>query len=308
MSFDSTTDAQNINKILTTKPINYDSLIKFSVERSRDIREQISQKYSQIFNKSLIEDFKSYLSGDFKDTIIGLFTPLIDYDCKQLRKSVKGLGTDKKSLIDILAMRNSNEIQLIRKRYSEIYPKRDLLKDIKDDTSGYFRKLLISLITEKRSENKNPDENLCRKLGTELVNAFKHKNDENSQKIITEIFTTKSKEEFEKIAKYYLTISGISLIKGLEKNFKGSVFRTLEAIIYSLLSPAEYYSKRINECIVGLGTDDVSLIRILVTRFGVDLYKIKQFYRQNYKKDVSEDIIGDTSGNYKKLLVEIVNH
>ena len=307
MSFDSTTDAQNINKILTTKPINYDSLIKFSVERSRDIREQISQKYSQIFNKSLIEDFKSYLSGDFKDTIIGLFTPLIDYDCKQLRKSVKGLGTDKKSLIDILAMRNSNEIQLIRKRYSEIFPKRDLLKDVEDDTSGYFRKLLNSLITEKRSENKNPDENLCKKNAENLYNAFENKNNENQQKIITEIFTTKSKEEIEKIAKYFVSISGLTLLKAIEKYFKGDVKRTLEAIIYSLECPSEYFAKRINESIVGLGTDNVSLIRILVTRFGVDLYKIKQYYVRNYKKDIDTDIKKDTSGEYRDLLVEIVN-
>ena len=299
--------AQNLYKILTTKPINYDSLIKISVQHSRNEREEISQKYSQLYNVSLIKDFQTYLNGNFRDTIIGLFTPLLDYDCQQLRKSVKGLGTDEKSLIEILTMRNSDEIQLIRNRYSEIFPKRDLLKDVEDDTSGYFRKLLNSLITEKRSKNKNPDENLCKKNAENLYNAFENKNNENQQKIITEIFTTKSKEEIEKIAKYFVSISGLTLLKAIEKYFKGDVKRTLEAIIYSLECPSEYFAKRINESIVGLGTDNVSLIRILVTRFGVDLYKIKQYYVRNYKKDIDTDIKKDTSGEYRDLLVEIVN-
>ena len=56
-----------------------------------------------------------------------------------------------------------------------------------------------------------------------------------------------------------------------------------------------------------MGTDNVSLIRILVTRFGVDLYKIKQYYVRNYKKDIDTDIKKDTSGEYRDLLVEIVN-
>ena len=308
MSMDPATNARNINKILTTKPINYDSLIKISVENSREQREKISEKYSQSFNKSLVEDFQSYLRGDFRDAITGLYTPLLDYDCQQLRKSVKGLGTDEKSLVEILALRNSNEIQKIRKRYSEIFPDRDLVRDVEDDTSGHFKDLLVSLITQPRSENKTPDNNLCKKYGKDLFTAFQNKNDETQQKFITEIFTTKSKEEIERIAQYFVDASGMTLLKALEKYFRGSVYRTLEAILYSLLSPSEYLAKRINESIVGLGTDDVSLIRILVTRFGVDLHKIKQYYRQNYKKDVSEDIIGDTSGNYKKLLVEIVNH
>ena len=306
--FDVNTETQKMNKLLSTKPLDYDSLIKICVERSREEREEITQKYSQSFNKSLLDDFQSYLSGDFKDTVIALFTPLIDYDCQQLRKSVKGIGTDEKSLIEILAMRNSDEIQQIRKRYSEIFPGRDLVADVEDDTSGHFKNLLVSLITEKRSKNKVIDDNLSKNYGKALLNAFENKNDEAQQKIITEIFTMKSKEEIESIARHFLTASGVSLLKGLEKYFKGDVYRTLEAIIYSLLSPAEYFAKRINESIVGLGTDDTSLIRIVATRFGVDLHQIKQYYRQNYKTEMATDIKGDTNGYYQKLLLDIVNY
>ena len=105
----------------------------------------------------------------------------------------------------------------------------------------------------------------------------------------------------------YSSISGKNILKGIQA-FSGSVYRTLEGIIYSVLSPSEYFAKRINESIVGLRTDDVSLVRILVTRFGIDLNEIKQYYRQNYKTELSKDIIGDTSGRYQKRLFAIANY
>ena len=36
--------------------------------------------------------------------------------------------------------------------------------------------------------------------------------------------------------------------------------------------------------------------------------QIKQYYKQNYKKDMIDDIKGDTSGNYRKILVELASH
>ena len=36
--------------------------------------------------------------------------------------------------------------------------------------------------------------------------------------------------------------------------------------------------------------------------------RIKQFYKLNYKKDMIEDIKGDTSGHYRKILVELTSH
>jgi len=58
---------------------------------------------------------------------------------------MKGLGTNEAALIEVLGPRTNEELQLIQKTYtSEI--KRDLIKDIKDETSGHFEDALVSLI------------------------------------------------------------------------------------------------------------------------------------------------------------------
>lgn len=61
-----------------------------------------------------------------------------------LRKAMKGLGTDDKTLIGVVASTDHAERMEIVKAYRELF-KRSLLDDIKGDTSGNYRKLLMGL-------------------------------------------------------------------------------------------------------------------------------------------------------------------
>ena len=58
--------------------------------------------------------------------------------------------------------------------------------------------------------------------------------------------------------------------------------------------------------IEGFGTDNKTLIRILITRCEVDMNIIKRYYKQLYKKDMVEDIKNDISGDYQKLMIELI--
>ena len=75
-----------------------------------------------------------------------------------------------------------------------------------------------------------------------------------------------------------------------------------------MISPAEYFAKKVNKAVKGLGTDNTTLIRILITRDEKDMPQIKQFYKQLFKKDMLEAIKDDTSGNYRKILLELASH
>lgn len=66
-------------------------------------------------------------------------------DAERLRKSIKGSGTDEKILIDIMGNRNTVQRLKIKDTYKAMFG-RDLVEDIKGDTSGNFQKLLISLL------------------------------------------------------------------------------------------------------------------------------------------------------------------
>ena len=97
-------------------------------------------------------------------------------------------------------------------------------------------------------------------------------------------------------------------MQAVEKGFSGDSKEALIGIIYAMLSPSEYFAKKVYKSVKGLGTDNTTLIRILITRDEEDMPKIKQFYKQLYKKDMIEAIKDDTSGNYQKILIELASH
>ena len=59
----------------------------------------------------------------------------------------------------------------------------------------------------------------------------------------------------------------------------------------------------INKAIVGLGTDEDSLTRAIVSRAEIDTMKIREAYSNMFKGKLDDDVIGDTSGDYKDMLM-----
>ena len=68
----------------------------------------------------------------------------------------------------------------------------------------------------------------------------------------------------------------------------------------------EFDAEQCYKAIKGLGTDEDTLIEILATRPNWMIKKIKDVYKNTYKKDLEQDVIGDTSGTFQKLFVSIL--
>ena len=304
--FDANVDAETLKNSLSPKK-DENNIIKLVTKRTNYQLQQIKEAYNTLYKGDLIKDLKKALSGHFEDVVVGLFYTPIDYDCFHLRKAIKGLGTDEKALIEILCTRPSNVIEEIKKRYGEMYPGRSLLKDIESDTSGNFRKILRSLLSANRPPDTQPDIEECKNCAKRLYEAGEKRLGTNEE-VFTQIFTEKSPSEFICIAQLYYKLTKHTLIQAVENEFSFDSKKCLIAIIYAILSPSEYFAKLVYKAIKGLGTDNTTLIRVLISRHEVDMPQIKQYYKQNYKKDMIDDIKGDTSGNYRKILVELASH
>lgn len=55
----------------------------------------------------------------------------------------------------------------------------------------------------------------------------------------------------------------------------------------------------------GIGTDEQVLIEVLCTLSNFEINTIKQHYLKLYQQDLESAIIGETSGNFKRLLVAL---
>lgn len=299
-------DAEALRKAMKGFGTDDSALIKIIANRTNEHRQKLKLTYKTMFGKDLITELKSETSGCFEDAIVALFETPIDYDCISLRTAMKGLGTNEDTLIEILCTRPRQVLVEIIKRFKEMY-NRDLEADVKSETSGSFQRLLISLLQCKRSDNKKPDEAQMEAFAKELYGDGKSKLSSN-EILFSKIFTLSSKMELVHIARNYHKISGRTLFEAIDKDLSGNTRKAVRTIVFSLISPAEYFATRLMESMKGAGTRDAMLIRICVTRDEIDMPQIKQYYRQLYKHELIEDIIGDCSGSYKNLLIELCDH
>ena len=303
--FDTNKEADKLHKAMKGIGSDKEAIIEISSFHTNHQRLQIRDAYKSQFGRDLIEDLKSELSGHFKDTLIAMYHHPIDYDCLSLRAAMKGLGTDEDTLIEIISTRPNYMIQKIIERYPALTEGRDLLSDIKSETSGSFKRLLISLLQAQRSDNTNPGLEECDKIAKELYEAGEKKWGTDDS-YFNKIFALKSPVEIAYISKAYHKLTGHTILQAINNEFSGDIKKLLTAVVYAVISPSEFFATKVNKAVKGLGTNDKLLIRILVSRAEIDLKYIMQYYKQLYKKDMVDDIKGDTSGDYRKLLIKIV--
>ena len=298
--------AEDLRKAMEGFGTDEEHLILVVTSNKTQERLKIKKAYEEKYKKNLIDDLKSELSGKFEDAMVALFKEPVEYDCECIYNAMKGAGTDENCLIEVIASRPNWLLEKIKKKYSELY-KKELVEDIKGDTSGDFQKILEGILRCKRSEVKEINKENCEKIAKELSEAKEEGwvvNDESSA--FYNYIINSSPKELSAIAREYYRLSGKTIIDGIENNFKGDAKDLLKSILYSLVSPSEYFATRIKKAIEGFGTDNKTLIRILITRCEVDMNIIKKYYKQLYNKDMIEDIKNDISGDYQKLMIELI--
>jgi len=72
-----------------------------------------------------------------------------------LRKAMKGFGTDEDALIKILAPMGPLEVESVKDAFRQNH-KRDLMKDVHSETSGYFRDGLEQSSADRLSKTATP--------------------------------------------------------------------------------------------------------------------------------------------------------
>ena len=303
--FNPAQDAQQL-KVALEKPRNIDTIISIAAHRSNAQRQQIVQAYYNENKKNIRDDFRSVFSGNFQEALVSLFYEPVDYDCHQIYSAMKGIGTNEDTLIEIIGTRSNERINQIKQEYFQIY-KKDLEAEIDSETSGFFKKILLALLKGERNVNPIPDEQECGYCAKRLYNTQKEKKD-NLQDAYLEIFTKKSREELANISRQYYSWYNKTLMEEIERLFSSDTRRIFKAIIYSLLSPAEYFAYRLNKAMKGISTKDTILIRVLVTRDEIDISRIKRYFNQLYNKTLYDAVKKAVSGDYQKLLLELIGN
>ncbi|XP_062380445.1 annexin A6 isoform X1 [Sardina pilchardus] len=120
---------------------------------------------------------------------------------------------------------------------------------------------------------------------------------------ILDLITSRSNAQRQEIRASYKSLYGKDLIDDLKYELTGKFERLIIAL---MRTPAYHDAKEIKDAIKGAGTDEKCLIEILASRTNEQTHAMREAYNDAYGRDLEEDVIGDTSGHFKKMLVVLM--
>jgi len=261
----------------------------------------IKEIYFNLYNKNIQDEFKNnkILENKFKDLCRMIFFSPIEYDCKQLHRSMHNFINDENIICEIFATRPYWMLQKIDKEYVEMY-NISLKKDIEKETKSEFKNCLLNILNTERNIEKILNNEKCEELVKKLNSNLKKIG--NNMELFIEIFCKLNREDLIEICRVYNKLYKQNLYDAINSNVSGLPKKLINEILFGVINPSEYFSKKIFQSLQGLGTDTNMLNRIIISRSEIDMSEIKQYYKLFRKVDIEKDIEGDTSGMYTQLL------
>uniref|UniRef100_A0A673IMC7 Annexin n=1 Tax=Sinocyclocheilus rhinocerous TaxID=307959 RepID=A0A673IMC7_9TELE len=286
-------DVEVLRKAMKGFGTDENAIIELLGSRSNKQRVPLKAAYKTTYGKDLVSDLKSELRGNFESLVLAMLKAPAHFDASELREAISGAGTDEACLIEILSSRSNAEIREITKIYKAEYGK-SLEDAISGDTSGHFRRLLVSLSQGNRDEKETVDISMAKQDAQKLHAAGENKvGTDESQ--FNAILCARSKPHLRQGK------NPPAHLMCIVSNHVPSVYFSVKCIKNT---PA-YFAERLHKAMQGAGTKDRTLIRIMVSRSEVDMLDIRQEYLRLYGKSLYTAISGDTSGDYKKLLLKL---
>ena len=281
------------------------ALIDIAINNTNAQRVKLRDDYKAKFGRDLLDDFKNNFKSEFLDTVTGVFKTPAEYDADLLYTAMKGIGSDKDVITEVLCFRDQKRINEIKAKFQEKYGK-DLVAEIKSETSGDYQKIVLQLLEGGRQENAQADLQKCSGIADELYKAGEDKLGTDEATFI-KYFTSLSPAELLLVCKEYHKKYKKNMLDVLKSEFDGNEKNLLIRILYSMFSPSEYFAEQIMYAVAGAGTNDAQLIRCIISRYSIDMKKVKKYYKKLYNKELLDAVKGDVAGNYGKILEALIN-
>jgi len=300
-------DAQDLRNAMKGMGTNEEEIISIVCARSYTQLTEIDKTYKQMFGRILVDDLKSELSGSFEKVILRLFLSDAGKDAHTLKQAVKGLGTDETAIIEIMCTSNNEELAAVKAAYQKEF-KNELMKDLIGDTSGDFKRLLVSMSAGDRDQN-GPDLSPAeaKDLAKKLYDAGEAKlgtDEEAFNVVLARRGFHQLKSIFHAYQQHFNKEKGI--LGAIQSEFSGSIREAYLAIATTALEGREaYFADKLHQSMKGLGTKDNQLIRLVTSRSYRDLKTIEVHYLKRHGTTLEEAIAGDTSGDYRLSLLKL---
>lgn len=269
--------------------------------------EAIKNAYFRLFSRSLEKDIKSETGGHFETGLVAIISGPLAHDVQLLYSAMDGPGTKELVLNDVLLGRSNADMRAIKGMYQHTFH-RSLESDVKGDLSMKTERHFMIILGACRAEDSAPvipqaiDQDVM-----ELYRATEGKMG-TDEMLVCSILSTRNDNQIRAISHTYEQKFRRSLEEVIKKEFSGHM---KEALLFQLRHAVDKFmhaATLLEDSMAGLGTKDLLLISRVV-RYHWDrqtLDNIKGAYKHRYKQSLANRIKGETSGDYRRLMMACV--
>jgi len=274
--YDLDADCQALKEAMEGWGTDEEALIKLVCSKTKQQMRDIRQRFEETEGRKLVDWVESETSGYFQDALLGLIRSPIDALCYGVRDCIKGFGTDDTGLITLVTHLPEFKRLALIKRYYELF-QRDVLADIRNDTSGDYQKALLACVRPPPAVWASTLKSAMKGLGTAdslLIN-----------------FLCIAKDHMDEVREIFDKENSTPLYKWIEGECSGDYKRVLVAL--SLRSSADrvdmapiYWAQRCADALY-----DVTTLKTLLTSLpAVVLRRAGDIYKAVYGDSLAEGI------------------
>ena len=297
-----------LHNMINEKNINYDAFFSFLLSTTNYERQIMADEYKKKFTKTIFDEINTKISNKETKYIITLmFYNYYELDARTLHKALKEKRNEK-PIVEIFASRPTWYLQIVNDEYRRLYGitlKEELNKEKKSDFISFLQCILVTprlktnfIKTEKQAGDVVQEiiTKGLKKYGTD-VELFKN------------LFVKNSREDLINICREFKAIDKKkrNLYDAVDDTVSKNTKEIIKAIIFAVVMPSQYFAHLLKKSMAGFGTDEETLSRVLVERYEIDMDFIRSYYKLETKKELVDDIKGDTSGIYQKITIKLAS-
>ncbi|EAW14340.1 annexin [Aspergillus clavatus NRRL 1] len=267
----------------------------------------VRSTYSNHIRRDLYRDVKSETSSYFRQGLLAVIDGPLMHDVNSAREAVQGLGTKEWLLNDVLLGRSNADLNAIKAAYEHTFH-RSLQKDVEGDLSFKTLNLFTAILRATRHEESHPINPQVIEEEARAIHGATSGRMVNNVDEVCGIFARSSDNELRAINQAFGHRYTTSLEKHIEKEFSGHMKDALLHMLHTALDPAMRDAELLEECMKGMGTKDEKLV-VRVVRLHWNrphLNQVKRAYQHRFNKDLIARVRGETSGDYQRLMVALL--
>lgn len=268
--------------------------------------------YKQKFARDLEADVDKETSNPllvshFRESLLAILRGPLQEDVYLLRKSIKGVGTNEQLLNDVVLSRSNADLNAIKAAYYTTY-KRSAEIDVAEDLSGETKQFFNMIMAATRAEESAPVIQQAIDADVQHIHTALERFLGKDGLTVCSILSSRSDPQIRAIAYAYEYKFRVPLEKTLSAKFNGHMRIALVQILRAATDRAMRDAVLLEDCMKGIGTkDDILVARVVQMHWNRDhMGQVRGAYKVRYKKELAARLYGDTRGNYRNLLIAMV--